>query len=122
MPRRHCHKASRDPGKAKATGSTGDPICLGMGRSGDCRGARRAHKRERLSHIALDAGCFAVAFDADHPIGRELIITADLTAAENSVGTSGNGTEGNTRQLRYSRRVTEISDRDGLASPAIAEV
>jgi hypothetical protein len=64
-----------------------------MGRSGD----RRVRKRDGFSYVALDVGGFAVAFDADHPVGRELIIAADLTAAENSAGIAGNGTEGNTR-------------------------
>ena len=40
-------------------------------------------KRDAVSHVALDIGGFTVAFDTDHPVGRELIIAADLTAAEN---------------------------------------
>src|SRR5215470_19648705 len=56
----------------------------------------RVRKRDGLSHVALDAGCFTVAFDADHPVGCKLIIAADLTATEDPVGITGNGGEGNT--------------------------
>ena len=49
-----------------------------------------------FSRVALDAGCFTVAFDADHPVGCKLIIAADLTATENPLGITGSGGEGNT--------------------------
>ena len=75
-----------------------------------------------FSHVASDIGCFTVAFDANHPAGCELIIAADLTAAENSAGISGNGREGNARQLRHSRCHTEIGNRDSLAPEAPPDV
>jgi hypothetical protein len=91
-----------------------------MGGPGDCLESThcKVRKRDGFRHAALDIGGFAVALDANHPARRKLIIAADLTTAENPAGISGNGGDGNTSQLRYSRRHTEIGDREGLASPA----
>jgi hypothetical protein len=70
-----------------------------MGRSGDCFGKTRQGvcKRDRVSDVTLDIGGFTVAFDADHPIGRELIVAADLPAAETPASIPRNGWQGNTR-------------------------
>lgn len=98
-----------------ATGPVGNGAPGGKGGYDD--------KRNRRSiYVALDVGCGAVAFDTNHPVLRELVIAAYLTAAENPAGIPGNGTEGNTRQRRHSRPLTEIRNRDGLASPAPTDV
>lgn len=70
-----------------------------MGRSGHSVGTTRpgVRKRDGLGNVALDAGCFTIAFDADHPVGCDLIIAADLTATDNAFGITRNGGEGNTR-------------------------
>ena len=70
-----------------------------MGRSSHCVGSTRpgVRKRDGFSRVALDAGCFTVAFDADHPVGCKLIIATDLTATENPLGITGSGGKGDTR-------------------------
>ncbi len=59
---------------AEPAGQAGYPVCFGVRRSGNAQDGRRC--------IPLDVGCRSITFDADHQVGCELIITADLTTAK----------------------------------------
>ena len=61
---------------------------------------RPGNPQNGLGNVAFDVGSQSVAFDADHPIGRELIITAHLAAAKEAACITRDGNSGRECRVR----------------------
>jgi hypothetical protein len=80
---------------------------------------------ERVDHIALDVGAGAGALDPDHPIGGDLIVAADLTAAEETARVRADAlgiTFPDKEQVWRGGRSLDRGIGEILATPAAADV